>query len=112
MPVPASAAFLEDGLNRVVIRAGLPAAGYLALLDSYNPDWHVDVDGIGATLMRANGLFRAVHLTAGLHTVTFQYRPIKFYAGATITAVTALALAIWCLWDRRARFRRTTSAAV
>lgn len=111
MPVPASAAFLEDGLNRVVIRAGLPATGYLALLDSYNPDWHVDVDGIGATLMRANGLFRAVHLTAGLHTVTFQYRPIKFYAGAAITAVTALALAIWCLWDRRARFRRTTSVA-
>src|SRR6185295_13891095 len=39
--VPASATFVEDGYNRVVIRAGLPADGYLTLLDTYNPDWHV-----------------------------------------------------------------------
>ncbi len=111
MPVSAAATFLEDDLNRVVIRAGLPAAGYLALLDSYNPDWQVDVDGQRATLMRANGLFRAVHLTAGLHTVTFRYRPTRFYVAAAISALTALALAIWCLWGRRAGIRRAAPAA-
>ena len=90
--VAASATFLEDGLNRVVIRAGLPADGYLALLDTYTPDWAVDVDGAPAPLMRANGLFRAVHLTPGTHVVTFTYRPSKFYLGASISAVTALLL--------------------
>ena len=104
MPVPQSADFLEDGLNRVVIRAGLPADGYLALLDTYAPDWAVDVDGAPAPLMRANGLFRAVHLVPGTHVVTFTYRPSKLYAGALISGGTAAALALWCAWGaRRAR---------
>jgi hypothetical protein len=105
MPVPAAAAFLEDGLNRVVIRAGLPAEGYLALLDTYSPDWAVDVDGAPAPLMRANGLFRAVHLVPGTHVVTFTYRPSKLYVGALISAATAAALALWCVWGAR-RTRR------
>jgi hypothetical protein len=106
MPVPASASFIEDGLNRVVIRAGLPADGYLALLDTYSPDWAVEVDGAPAPLMRANGLFRAVHLVAGTHVVTFTYRPSKLYAGALITGITAVALTLWCALGTR-RVRRT-----
>ena len=102
-PAPASAEFLEDGINRVVVRAGLPVDGYLALLDTYNPDWHVDVDGTPAPLMRANGLFRAVHLTRGTHVVRFTYRPSAFYLGAQISAVTALVLAVAALWERRRR---------
>jgi hypothetical protein len=100
-PVPASATFVEDGLNRVVVRAGLPADGYLVLLDTYNPDWHVDVDGARAPMIRANGLFRAVPLRQGTHTVTFTYRPSKFYLGAQISAVTALVLLVASLWERR-----------
>jgi hypothetical protein len=101
--VQPSAAFIEDGINRVVIRAGLPAEGYLVLLDSYDPDWAVDVDGSPAPLMRGNGLFRAVHLRRGTHTVTFTYHPSLFYRGAAISGVTALALAMWCLADARRR---------
>ena len=101
--VPASAEFVEDGLNRVVVRAGLPADGYLVLLDTYNPDWHVDVDGVRAPLLRANGLFRAVHVARGTHVLTFVYRPSAFYLGAQISAVTALVLTIACLWERRRR---------
>jgi hypothetical protein len=99
--VPAFATFVEDGLNRVVIRAGLPADGYLVLLDTYNEDWAVDVDGAPARLMRANALFRAVHLTPGTHVVRFTYHPSQFYLGASISAVTALALALACLLERR-----------
>lgn len=97
-PVLPSATFIEDGLNRVVIRAGSPGDGYLALMDTYNPDWKVDVDGQPAPLMRANGLFRAVHLTPGEHIVTFTFRPHTFYEGAAITALTVLGLALWCAW--------------
>jgi hypothetical protein len=99
-PVPASATFVEDGLHRVVIRAGTPADGYLALSDTYNTDWHVDVDGRPAPMMRVNGLFRGVHLARGEHVVTFTYRPANFYIGAAISAVTALALALACLRAR------------
>ena len=79
-----TAVFVEDGLNKVVIRSGLPADGYLVLLDTYNPDWHVDVDGSPAVLMRGNGLFRAVHVARGNHVVTFSYHSGKFRAGASI----------------------------
>jgi Bacterial membrane protein YfhO len=101
--VPASATFVEDGLNRVVIRATLPADGYLALLDTYTEDWHADVDGVRAPVMRANALFRAVHLASGTHVVTFTYRPRQFYLGAGVSGVTALLLAGWCLWGRLRR---------
>lgn len=98
-----SATFLEDGLNRVVIRAGSPGDGYLALMDSYNADWEVRVDGQPAPLMRANGLFRAVHLTAGEHVVTFTFVPHRLYEGAAITGLTALGLTLWCVWGMRSR---------
>jgi hypothetical protein len=98
---PASATFVEDGLNRVVIRAALPADGFLVLFDTYTPDWKVDVDGAAAPLMRADGLFRAVHLTRGQHLVAFTYRPRALYVGAAISGVTALLLIAWCAVDRR-----------
>ena len=105
--VPASAEFVEDGINRVVVSAGLPADGYLALLDSYDPAWHVDVDGAPAPLMRANGLFRAVHLRRGRHLVTFSYRPMTVYVGAGISAAAALTLVVWCAVDARRRRMRS-----
>ncbi|HEX9368813.1 MAG TPA: YfhO family protein, partial [Vicinamibacterales bacterium] len=104
MPGPAvlaSATFIEDGLTRVVIRAGSPDDGYLALMDTYNPDWEVEVDGRPAPLMRANGLFRAVHLTRGVHIVAFTYHARRFYQGAAITGLTALCLAVWSVWGAR-----------
>jgi hypothetical protein len=102
-PAPASATFVEDGLNRVVIRATLPADGYLALFDTYTADWKVDVDGAAAPLMRADGLFRAVHLAPGQHMVTFTYRPRALYIGGAISGVTALLLIGWCVVDGRRR---------
>ena len=106
---PPSAAFLQDGANQVIVRAGLPADGYLALLDSYDPAWKVSVDGAPAPLMRANGLFRAVHLTRGEHVVSFVYRPPALFIGAAISAAAALGLAIWCL-SERSRRRHATAA--
>jgi len=91
-PVPASATFVEDGLHRVVITAGLPNDGYLVLFDTYNPDWRVEVDGAAAPLMRGDGLFRAVHIARGTHTVTFTYHPRALYIGAAISAIAALVL--------------------
>jgi hypothetical protein len=100
--VPPSATFVEDGLNRVVIQAGLPRDGYLALFDTYTPDWEVQVDGAPAPLMRADGLFRAVHIARGTHVVTFTYRPRAFYIGAALSAASALVLAAAWLAGRRA----------
>jgi len=109
-PVAASATFLEDGLHRVVIQAGLPRDGYLVLFDTYHPDWKVQVDGGPAPLMRGDGLFRAVHVARGTHTVTFTYRPRALYIGAAISALAALVLAAASFASARSLSSRARSA--
>ena len=108
--VPASTKFLEDGLNRVVVQAGLPKDGYLALFDTYNSDWKVDVDGAPAQLMRADGLFRAVHIARGVHIVTFTYRPLALYVGTIISVLTAVVLIVASLFGARGLSAEARSA--
>jgi hypothetical protein len=98
-----AASFEVDKSNRVSVRATVPAAGsYLLLLDSYSDDWRVTVDGRPATLVRANGLFRAVRLNAGTHLVEFSYRPRAFLWGAAMSALGVLCLVALCVrWPAR-----------
>jgi hypothetical protein len=55
------------------------------------------VDGAGQVILRANGIFRAVPVPPGEHVVTFVYRPVPFYAGATVTALTLTIFAIFAV---------------
>ena len=101
---PSVTPFIDrDRSTHVSVQAGVPyGGGYLVLLDSYSPDWHVTVDGSPATLLRANGLFRAVRLNAGQHDVEFSYRPRAFLWGATISGLALLCMLGLCD-PRRAR---------
>jgi hypothetical protein len=110
-PAPPSATVLADSANRVVVEAAAGGAGgYLLLLDSYSDDWRVDVDGQPASMVRANGLFRAVRLVAGRHVVEFVYRPRAFFAGLEISAAALLVLVALYAWPSR-RARVTASPA-
>jgi hypothetical protein len=94
----ADASVVRERNTELVVAASVPAGGgYLNVIDTYDPDWIVDVDGRRATLLRGNGLYRAVRLTPGLHEVRFTYRPRFFYAGLVLTLATALALAAGCV---------------
>jgi Bacterial membrane protein YfhO len=105
-PVPPSALITTDTPNRVVVEAGVgESGGYVVMLDSYSDDWHATADGHPATVVRANGLFRAVRLNPGSHVVEFRYRPRAFLAGATVSAVALvmlLGLVVWPMSNRRA----------
>jgi hypothetical protein len=98
-PVPPSAAITTDTANRVVVQAGVgEAGGYLVLLDSFSDDWRASADGHAATIVRANGLFRAIRLNPGPHIVEFVYRPRAFLLGAAASAaalVVAFGLVVW-----------------
>jgi hypothetical protein len=102
LPVLPFARFVADTPNRVVVEAGAARnGGHLVLLDSYSPDWSATVDGHQATIVQADGLFRAVRLPPGRHVVEFLYRPTSLVWGATISAA-ALALTIGLLaWPWR-----------
>jgi hypothetical protein len=109
---PAGSAYIVRERNtELVVRAAVPAeGGYLTVVDSYDPFWTVQVDGQPGTLLRANGLFRAVHLAPGTHDVRFVYRPMPFYAGLAVTCSVGLLLLLGCFRRQRDTPRRTSVA--
>ena len=68
--------------TRVAIRTRGTAAGWLVLGDLDFPGWQADVDGRPVPIHRANGMFRAVCVPAGEHTVAFTFHPWGMVAAA------------------------------
>jgi hypothetical protein len=80
----------------------LATPGWLVLLDQDLPGWRVTVDGLPAEARRAWGLFRAVALPAGEHTVLWEYRPASVARGVATSAVALLAVVAWLALSARA----------
>lgn len=49
-------------------------AGYVMLTDAYYAGWSAQVNGSDMPIYRADVMFRAVYVSAGTHTVLFNYR--------------------------------------
>jgi hypothetical protein len=99
-----SARITTDADQEVAIDAAAGAeGGYVVLQDSFNRAWRVEVDGQPAALLRANALYRAVHISPGPHRVRFRYRPIVLYVWLIFSSVTALALMVVAMWPRHSR---------
>ncbi len=104
-PSPAAQVVRERNTELVLRTAAGPRGGYLNVLDSYDRFWRVEVDGEAATLLRANGVFRAVRVPPGLHDVRFVYRPTPLYVGLGLSGVSGVLLfaGYWAGPARRAR---------
>jgi hypothetical protein len=74
--------------ERVEVLVAAATPGVLVLRDSAYPGWRALLDGAPAPLLRADGLFRAVAVPAGLHSVVFEFRPQALRVGAAISAAT------------------------
>lgn len=88
----------EDRPERMTAEVNADGAGILVLTDVHSPGWKAETDGKPARILRADGVFRGVALSAGPHRVVFTYRPIAFYAGAAVSFLALLVLA--ALWRR------------
>jgi hypothetical protein len=88
---------VEATPNQVKISVRANGAGWLVLSDVWYPGWQATVDGAVVPVMKADYLFRAVAVPAGVHQVRFSYRPLSFYLGAAITLIAGLGL----LWASR-----------
>jgi hypothetical protein len=86
----ATIAALSD--THMEVRTSSATASFLITSDAYYPGWRASVDGQETTLYRADYAIRGVMLTPGQHAVNFDYAPRSFYAGATISALTLIAL--------------------
>ncbi len=74
--------------EHVVVDVDAPGLdNWLVLTDSYYPGWRALVDGQPTPVVRADVLFRAVHVPAGTHRVEFIYDPLSLKIGAVISAL-------------------------
>jgi len=90
--------------NRVILDVRTEADGLLVLTDNYAPGWQAFLDTKPIPIYIADHAFRAVVVPAGQHRVEFVYRPPSFYAGATLSLLTAISLFagfIWYTWRRK-----------
>jgi hypothetical protein len=73
-PAPA-ASVIEDKRNTVQIATDSKTGGILFLSDTYYPGWQAEIDGVPATIFKADVAFRAVSVPPGGHVVKFVFAP-------------------------------------
>jgi hypothetical protein len=107
-PMPQSGAGAADARATIVeetatsVRVDVEGpGGYLVLLDSFDPGWRATIDGAPSPVLRADGVFRTVLLSAGRHDVRFTYSPEHWRTGAMMSGLTAAFLAVIALRARR-----------
>lgn len=59
----------------------------LLFTDAGYPGWHVRVDGVEQSILRANDAFKAVSLTPGAHRVEFVFRSARVTMGVAISVM-------------------------
>lgn len=67
--------------HHIDIDVDIARSCWLRLTDAWYPGWQARIDGQLSTILVADGLFRALELTPGNHSITFDYRPWSFMAG-------------------------------
>lgn len=86
--VASSLAFTTSAAH---ITVDAPSDGLVVLTQQVDRGWSVTVDGVAAEPITA-GVFRAVRVSTGHHTVIWRYRPASLIAGSFITIAGSLLL--------------------
>jgi hypothetical protein len=84
---------LEDRPERVRLRLTAPRPGWVVLADAHAPGWRATLDGRPVELLRADGIFRAVAVGAGEHTIEMRYRVPGLMPGLVLGLLGAAGLA-------------------
>ena len=82
--------YSQNGYKYTLIATN--ASGLLVVTDLFFPGWVAEEGGRRLPILRADGFFRAVALTAGSHRVTFRYRPVSVFLGAGISMAALLTI--------------------
>jgi hypothetical protein len=72
--------------------------GWLVAANTWYPGWIVQIDGQKTPLLRANYLFQAVQIPAGIHQVDFIYQPLAFYAGVCLSLLGVIGVMAHKFW--------------
>ena len=76
--------------NRIDMRTITETPAWLVISEVWYPGWQARLDGEPVSILRANYLFRAVHVPSGDHKLTFTYNPFSFWAGIVLTSMSLI----------------------
>src|SRR5262249_41532532 len=93
--------FLLNDPEHLVLQVDAPANGFLLLADQNAPGWQVTVNGEPRSIVQANYVSRLIEVPAGRSRVEFRYRPWTVGAGALMSGLTLLGMAVIMLAIRR-----------
>ena len=93
------AKILDSKFSDNTVDAEVEAAepSLVVVAQTYYHDWHVEIDGQPAKLLRANVAFQAVQVPAGRHQLHFYYHDRAFETGATASIIAWLGC-LMCLF--------------
>lgn len=89
--------------NETVFEVETDSSGVLVFKERYDKNWKVFVDDKEEELLKANILFRGVHLDEGKHSVVFKYSPSMLYLYSTILGyiITLLTIIVCFIIDKK-----------
>lgn len=85
---------VSENANKIVLLIDADSDGWFMLSDVWYPGWRVYIDGMETSMYPADSLFRAVEVPEGMHTIRFQYDPLSFKYGATISFISIFVLVL------------------
>jgi len=106
-PAPSGAFAFRDFSNtgnRITFTAETPDEGFLLLNEIDYPGWQATIDGNPVPIFKADGIFRAMHVSKGTHKIRLQFRPRSLLWGAAGSLAT-LFLSLFFLTAGRRRER-------
>ncbi len=89
---------LEYTYDKVSLRTDFKGKGFVVLSDEYYPGWNAFVDGKLTKIYKTNGIVRGVVVPAGVHHLTFRYRPIIIYSLMLLSALVSAGIAVSLCW--------------
>ncbi len=92
--------------NQITLKATSPRGGEVILTDLFYPGWEVTVDGQPAEPHRVEGMYRGVTVTAGEHSIVWQYRPKSVSRGMIVTLLASIIWVVGTGWFSRDRVSR------
>lgn len=93
LPVRATLADWAPGRMRITLDGAAEKPGYLVVGETWYPDWHVEVDGKPAPLLRADHALLSVVLPPGSREVTLRFASAAYARGKLVTLAALLATA-------------------
>ncbi len=84
----------------IVVKVQTDQAGFLRVIESFDPGWHARVDGVPARVLPADVFALAVRVEPGVHEVRLEYRTPGAMTGAAISLV-SFVLLVMLVFNRR-----------